>query len=552
MNIRAKIVFIVLPLIITPLLLTGLISSLSARNGITTVATDFLLLKSEEISNYAGSQWSLLVDNNLENDETFLEVSKSAVESFARNLIRSETELIFAVDEQVTVVMRTGEVILSEEETEAISRLVSSRAEGWQHIRVGGVERVAQAATFDPFHWQIFVTEMEDTFYRTINQIIRQTGIILSIALVLSIILLLAFSNYLTRPLRNVVAAMQDIITTNDLSKRVEVLYGDETGKLGHTFNLMTSELENAYEQIKGYAFKAVVAQTKEKKIRNIFQKYVPKDVIDQFFANPESMLVGENRILAILFSDIRSFTSISERLRPDEVVESLNQYFALMVDIVMSRNGVVDKYIGDAIMAFYGAPVRHKDDALQSVLSGLDMVEALKDFNRWEAKKGRPEFRIGIGINYGGVTVGNIGSEKKMDYTIIGDMVNLASRIEGLTKKYKEELIISESVYRKVQNDLQCRLLDRVVVKGKSQGIRIYSPRKKLTSKEENAWKYHQTGLKLYYNKEFKKAAEYFLQVKTLMPEDTCSRLFLERCRTYLKSPPPADWKGVVTISEK
>ncbi|MBA7638224.1 hypothetical protein ES703_45877 [subsurface metagenome] len=552
MSIRAKIVLIVLPLIITPLLLTGIISSLSARNGITTVATEFLLLKIEELSNYADSQWALLVENNLQENRAFLDVSKSAVESFARNLIRSDTELIFAVDKEGAVVMRTGEVMFRAGEAEAIMRMMSEGVEGWQQIPLGGVERVAQVASFQPFQWYILVTEAQETFYRTTNQIVRQTGLILTVALALSIVLLLFFSSYLTNPLRHVVAAMQDIITTNDLSKRVEVLYGDETGKLGHTFNLMTSELENAYEQIKGYALKAVVAQSKEKKIRNIFQKYVPKDVINQFFANPESMLVGENRVLAVLFSDIRGFTSISERLHPDEIVESLNQYFTLMVDVIMSHNGIVDKYIGDAIMAFFGAPVRHKDDALQSVQSGLEMIEALKEFNRWQTKKGRPKFRIGIGINYGAVTVGNIGSEKKMDYTVIGDMVNLASRVEGLTKKYYEVLIISESVHKKVVNDLHCRLIDKVVVKGRRQGVGIYAPRQKLTPGEEKAWKYHQAALNHYYNREFKKAAEYFLQVRKNLPEDRCSELFLGRCRTYLKSPPPADWDGAVAMTEK
>jgi class 3 adenylate cyclase len=341
-------------------------------------------------------------------------------------------------------------------------------------------------------------------------------------------------------------------MATNDLSKRVAVLYRDEIGRLGHTFNLMTTELENAYDQIKSFAFKAVIAKSKETKIRNIFQKYVPKTVIEQFFANPESMLVGENRVLAVLFSDIRGFTPIAERLRPAEIVESLNQYFALMVDVILNHNGVVDKYIGDAIMAFFGAPVRHKDDALQSVYSGLAMIETLKDFNRWQAKKGRPDFRIGVGINYGPVTVGNIGSEKKMDYTVIGDMVNLASRIEGLTKQYREPILISESVYKKTSKDLHCRLIDRVVVKGKTQGVRIYTARKTLNSDKKEAWKLHQVGLDLYYGRQFREAAECFTEVKETLVDDRCSDLFLERCRLYMKSPPPEDWDGLVEITEK
>ncbi len=552
MKIRVKIVLIVLPLIITPLFLIGIAASLSARNGITRVATEFLRFKAEELKKYADTQWTLLVENDLTGNQEFIDVSKLAVESFARSLIRCETELIFAVDETGGIAMQTGDVEISENEADRLTQLMSAKTEGWQQIRLGGVERVAQASVFEPFGWYFMISEQRDAFYQAINQIFWQSGLIISITLFITILLLLVFSYYLTKPLQNIVMAMREIIVNNDLSKRVDLLYRDEIGELGHTFNLMTGELENAYDQIKGYALKAVVAQKKEQKIRNIFQKYVPKEVIDQFFQKPESMLVGESRILAVLFSDIRRFTSMSENMRPDEIVESLNAYFSLMVDVIMSRQGIVDKYIGDAIMAFYGAPVQHEDDAFKAVQSGFEMMEALKGFNQRQAERGRPEFHIGIGINYGSVTVGNIGSDKKMDYTVIGDMVNIASRLEGLTKIYHEEMIVSESVFRYVKKDISCRMLDRVAVKGKKQGIGIYSPRKELSQSEENAWKLHHTGSQFYYKREFEKATRYFLEVQKILPGDGISRVFLKRCETYMKSPPPADWNGVVVMKEK
>ncbi|MBN1686486.1 MAG: adenylate/guanylate cyclase domain-containing protein, partial [Spirochaetales bacterium] len=419
MGIRSKIFMIVLPLIITPLVFTAIVSGLSARNGITTVATQFLQFKSEQLLSYANNQWQLLESNNLQDNQSFLEAAKSAVTSFSVNMTRSDTELIFAVTPDGTIEMQTRAFDLGEGERGRIAQLIAEDMGGWQELAVGGAARVANVVIFPPFRWTIFVTEEKRTFYKAVNDIVYRVVIILGISLAAALFMLIIFTGILTRPLRNVVAAMTDIITTNDLSKRVEVLYRDETGKLGHTFNLMVGELQNAYNNIKSYALRAVVAQAKEQKIRNIFQKYVPKDVIDQFFANPERMLIGEDRILAVLFSDIRSFTTISERMRPDELVESLNQYFTIMVDTIMGKNGIVDKYIGDAIMAFFGAPVRREDDAQQSVYAGLEMLETLSDFNRWQVQKGRPEFRIGIGINYGTVTVGNIGSEKKMDYTV-------------------------------------------------------------------------------------------------------------------------------------
>jgi len=552
MSIRAKIVLIVLPLIIAPLLVTGYVSSLSARNGITRVATSLLRFKQEELLSYASSQWSLLVSNNLVGNEEFVEASKDAVQSFARNMVRSGTELILAVDAGGNVVMATGEIELTAAETESLQALLTEEAFGWQQLALGGSERVAQVAPFEAFGWYILVTEQREAFYQTINQMYLQTGIILSVSSALALALLLVFSYLLTQPLKNVVGAMRDIISTSDLSKRVEVLYNDETGELGHTFNLMTSELGKANDLVKGYALQAVVAQHKEQKIRNIFQKYVPKAVIDQFFASPEQMLVGEERILALLFSDIRGFTTISERMRPNEVVESLNAYFELMVDIIMRNRGVVDKYMGDAIMAFYGAPERTRYEASEAVQSAFEMLEALKDFNVWQTQRGRPEFRIGIGINYGVVTVGNIGSEKKMDYTVIGDMVNLGSRLEGLTKVYDQPIIISESVAKKVEEQYPCRLIDRVIVKGKTAGIGIYTSRKELSPEEQHAWQLHEEAARLFYERSFEDAARLFQKVQELLPGDHSSAMFLERSNSNITSPPPPDWTGAMAMTMK
>jgi len=364
--------------------------------------------------------------------------------------------------------------------------------------------------------------------------------------------MVLVFASYLTNPLTRVAQAMEKIISTNDLSNRVQVEYSDETGKLAHTFNIMVGALETAYKQIKRYAFDAALARKKEQKIRTIFQKFVPADVIEQFFANPEKMLVGENRVISILFSDIRSFTTISEQMMPDDLVNSLNRYFTIMVDIIDARGGTVDKYIGDAIMAFFGAPARHKDDATRSVLAGIEMNEALEEFNTQQRKLGKPEFRIGVGINYGVVTVGNIGTEKKMDYTIIGDMVNLASRMEGLTKKYHQPLLISESLHQKVKDEVVCRLIDSVAVKGKTKGVKIYTAKKRLSEEENRAWTLHNTAMESYYRRDFDEAIGYFQNVQKIFPDDYASQLMMDRCRQFKAEPPPENWDGVEIMTEK
>jgi adenylate cyclase len=552
MRIRSKFVLVVLPLLITPLLLVGLGASLAARNGITRVATDFLEFKSEELKNYAASQWTLLVENGLSGEQEYVEVSKAAVESFARSLVRSPTELILALAPGPVVAMSTAEVVISLPEAAELSRRLAQQSEGWLQLRLGGVERVAQAAVFEPFGWTFLVTENRQVFYRSVNQIYWQAATVLVATLAVALVLLGVFSSYLARPLGKVAAAMRGIMAANDFSKRVELVEKDEIGDLGHTFNLMAAELQKAYNQIKSYAFKAVISQKREQKIRQIFQKYVPVDVIDQFFSHPESMLVGDNRVLAVLFSDIRDFTRISEGKEPQEVVESLNAYFSMMVDVIMNRRGLVDKFIGDAIMAFYGAPVRRADDASQAVLSGFEMLEALEKFNRHQEQCERPGFRIGIGINYGPVTIGNIGSDKKMDYTVIGDMVNVASRLENATKFYDVPFLISEAVQKRVHRNVPCRLVDTVAVKGRQEGVRVYQPRQRLSQAEEKGWRLHQQGTELYYKREFEKAGRYFQYAAEYLPGDPILRVFQARCLQYAKAPPGAGWNGVETIPEK
>ena len=552
MKIRARLILIVLPLLVAAVLITGIFASFSARGGMTRLAMSSLGFKAEEMEKYMGNQWSLLVDNGFSEKPEYVEVAKSAVLSYAFTLVRSRTELIFAVDKTGAVMMKTGDLELEDEEKSSLEQLLKPASAGWVNITVGGSERVGQMFYFKAFDWYVFLTEDSGAFYREVNEMLTQNYIILGVSIALSLILLIALAAYVTGPLTRVSNAMQGIIRDNDLSRHVDVEYRDEIGHLANTFNIMIGELNRAYQQIKEFAFKAVLAERNERKIRNIFQKYVPKDVIDSVFMNPESMLVGQNRVLSILFSDIRSFTTISEGYSPDQLVIDLNKYFELMVDIIISRGGVIDKYIGDAIMAFFGAPVKHTDDAYQSVMAALEMQETLHKLNEERVAEGKPEFKTGIGINYGVVTVGNIGSEKKMDYTVIGDMVNLGSRLEGLTKQYRQDVIISESVYRKVRSRIPCRMVDKVQVKGKTQGESIYTAGVKLNDRQKRTWAYHNAGAKLFYTRDFRKALKYFGAAAKLSPDDYLANVFIERSRRYIADPPPEDWNGVEVMTSK
>lgn len=552
MRIRTKIILTVLPLLIATLALSSVTSSLSARSGITRIAMDFLSFKANDLRKYMDNQWSILTTNKLDQDPEFLDVSRRSALSYAKTLVRSPSERIFALDREGELAMATDAVEIPLEERERLLKLVESTGGAWIQTVIAGRARVGQGFLHDAFGWRVFVTEEQGVFYREINEMTVQTLVILGVSCAVALALLLVFAGYITSPLTRMVGVMRRIISSSDLTDRVSVEYRDETGELGHTFNIMIGELDKAYVHIKNYAYRALLAKQQEQEIRNIFQKYVPKDVIDRIFRNPESMLVGENRPLAILFSDIRSFTTISEGIAPDELVGALNSYFTRMVDIIMKRKGIVDKYIGDAIMAFYGAPVGHDDDPLQAVLSGLEMLDSLVEFNREQDSRSRPRFRIGIGIAFGLVTVGNIGSEKKMDYTVIGDMVNLANRLESLTKKYPVGLLFSEGVHSRVKDALPCRLVDRVVVKGRTQGEPIYTARRALSTAEQQGWEQHARAMELYYARDFEAASALFRSVLSLLPEDPVCPLYVERCAAYARTPPPERWTGIEVMEEK
>jgi class 3 adenylate cyclase/HAMP domain-containing protein len=567
----------VLPLVIVPLVLAEAASYIAATKGINRVTERFLGFKSAELQKYAESQWKLLVDNDYAGREDMIEAAKNAVQLYAQSILTSETEEILAVDETGSVRMEAaaansainsaaisgadapGDAAISGGEIETLLTLLKEENNGIQTASIGGVERVFRSFYFPPFGWYVLTTEEKAVFYHDADSIKLQTIVVIVGASSLAVLLLIIFSLMLARPISKVAAAMNGIIGKGEMTARVEVEYRDETGALAHTFNVMIADLEDAYKQIKKHAFEAVLAQKKEQRIRQIFQKYVPKEIIDKFFAAPESMLVGDNRDLAILFSDIRGFTTISEGMKPDDLVASLNRYFSGQVDIIMNRNGVVDKYIGDAIMAFWGAPLKHADDAMQAVLSGLDMIDALKTFNAKQQSLGKPEFGIGIGIGYGSVTVGNIGSERKMDYTVIGDMVNLASRMEGLTKVYRAEILISESLFDQIRpalesraQPLSVRLLDKVAVKGKTQGVKIFTVKRDAPAAEQAAWLTHNQAMKLYFQRSFAEAAALFRDVARSLPGDFSAQTMLTRCEAYAKTPPPPDWDGVEVMHSK
>ncbi len=260
----------------------------------------------------------------------------------------------------------------------------------------------------------------------------------------------------------------------------ITVLYGIGSFMLFDSYSVITA-LATPIIQC-GLTFTVIITyrvltEQKEKKyIRSTFSKFVSKSVVDELLKHPDKLkLGGEKKILTVLFSDIRGFTSISERLTPEELVEHLNIYLQTMTDLVFEYNGTLDKYVGDEIMAFWGAPIPMEDHALQACRSALKQMEALHRLNEQWIREGKPTLNIGIGLNTGPMVVGNMGSSSRMDYTLMGDNVNLGARLEGTNKVYKTNIIISEFTYEHVKDHVVVRELDLIRVKGKEQPVRIY-----------------------------------------------------------------------------
>jgi adenylate cyclase len=222
--------------------------------------------------------------------------------------------------------------------------------------------------------------------------------------------------------------------------------------------------------------FKALTEEENVKFIRNTFSKFVSQDIVEELLNNPDAIaLGGSRREVTVFFSDVRGFTTISERLTPEELVQLLNEYLSEMTELIIDYKGTIDKYMGDAIMAFWGAPIPNDDHAYYACVAALAQAKKLKELQERWSERNIPVLNIGIGINSGPAVVGNMGSSRRMDYTLMGDTVNLGSRLEGITKIYGVQICISEFTYERVKDRVYARELDLVRVKGKLEPVRIY-----------------------------------------------------------------------------
>ncbi|MDR3492648.1 MAG: adenylate/guanylate cyclase domain-containing protein [Gammaproteobacteria bacterium] len=300
-----------------------------------------------------------------------------------------------------------------------------------------------------------------------------------------------------------------------------------------------------------GYLFET----RKRERLKGMFGQYVPAKHIDEMLKNETNFaLQGEDREMTVLFADIRNFTTISEPMSASELKDMLNQFFTPMTEIIFKYRGTIDKYIGDLIMAFWGAPLKDKNHAAHAIAAALDMQTAVDTLKIEFAKKGLPEIDIGIGLNSGEMSVGDMGSQFRKNYTVLGDAVNLGSRVEGLTKFYGVKIMVTESTQHE-QTKFLFRKLDRVRVKGKKNGITIYEVIcRKAEATEEllNQISQSNQAIECYFNKEWEEAENLFSKLHKSYPGVKLYPLYLKRITEFKQTPPPQDWDGVYVHATK
>jgi len=293
-----------------------------------------------------------------------------------------------------------------------------------------------------------------------------------------------------------------------------------------------------------------------EKRLKSTMSRYMDPGIADRLVAAGAEVLGGQAQEATILFSDIRSFTTHSEQLGPQGTVAMLNDYFTLMVDVIQHEGGMLDKFIGDAIMAGFGVPVQHEDDCDRAVRAAIAMITELRRWNAQRAAEGRAPIDIGIGLNTDSIVSGNIGSKKRMDYTMIGDGVNLASRLESACKQYGAHILASEFTYRKLRGTYRAREIDLLLVKGKTTPVAVYEILDYHTDETyprvSDALGRFRDGLAKYRRRDFTAARNLFLEVLDINPEDHAAQMYVKRCDLLTDNPPPPGWEGVWVMDSK
>jgi adenylate cyclase len=387
-------------------------------------------------------------------------------------------------------------------------------------------------ATF-PARWKVALVVPEDDFIGAAKQLTRETLLICLFILLVAILMAIFIARSISRPIKLLAAETQKIKDFRLDDKIAITSYIKEIQLMGNAIAAMKTGLQ-------------------------AFRRYVPAELVRQLIdTGEEARLGGQKRNLTVFFSDISGFTSIAERLAPEELMLNLSEYFDELTKILSAEKATVDKYIGDGILAFWGAPVPDEEHALHACQAALRCQERLRELNRrWESA-GKIPFNTRIGISTGETVVGNVGSSERINYTVMGDNVNLASRLEGVNKIYGTRIIVDRATYEAVQSHFWLRPLGIVAVKGKSEGVTIYelAGRRSVGEGEAEAevlCNEFSRGFAAYLDRDWDRAAAIFAVLARKFPHDGPVQLYLSRCQHYHDQPPGPDWQGVDHLKVK
>ena len=345
--------------------------------------------------------------------------------------------------------------------------------------------------------------------------------------------------------------AVFGILIARLISKPLQTLSSD----MSRIQNFDIEESSNISSRIKEINKMHIAVENMKGGLRS-FKKYVPAELVANLIQlRKEAVLGGEKKDLTIFFSDIENFTNISEEIPLNQLAKYMEIYFEKMTSTLIHHRGTVDKYIGDAIMAFWGAPISMENHASLACSAALQCQRQLDEISKMFSEDGVQPFNTRIGINTGETIVGNMGYKERFNYTALGDNVNIASRLENLNKYYGTKILISESTHDRVQNIFTTRQIDLVAVKGKQKGIRIYeliTEKLKATEEELQLVALYEKGIQSYTQKDWNGAKKYFEEAMQIKPDDSASKLMFSRCEKFEKDPPPENWKGVVYMRSK
>jgi adenylate cyclase len=362
------------------------------------------------------------------------------------------------------------------------------------------------------------------------------------------------FDDIVTAPNRWILQNLRETVATGQNSIAIDAELVRRDGSKS-TVNLTAAPLIDGAGKRIGSLI-VVEDITEEKRVRSTMARYMSAEVADELLAAGDAGLSGKDQTVSIMFSDVRGFTKMAETMGARETVSILNSYFTDMVDVIFEHGGILDKYIGDAIMALFGAPFPKPEDPDNALAAANDMLRTLKAFNARQHAAGLSPLEIGIGLSTGNVIVGNIGSVKRMEYTVIGDAVNLASRLEGANKFYGTRILLSDFTVAALKAPALLREIDLLRVKGKDRPVAVFEAvgwrAAENYAELANILELHDEGLHAYTARDWAKAEVAFGKLLVIDPSDGPARIYRDRVRLYAKNPPPEDWDGVWTMAEK